>query len=216
MINKKEIYKVWAPEGGRWSGWVRPVPFIAIDDSLKVQEYEEFDIPELLYINEYKNDVAIILDFPGNKSITEGLALAKLGYRPVPIYNGTDEQEGSLSLVNNHGIEYSLMLGAEVLKQINISDSASPVFLTDSNRMNRRKASDSVFDNSWDVYSQDLPTYEYLKKHGIDKVIIRSDMIRKDLNKIFYKFQKNGIKIYFTEGYEEPKLVKLKNIRYKN
>ena len=41
-------------------------------------------------------------------------------------------------------------------------------------------------------------------------------MIRKDINKIFYKFQKEGIKIYFTEGYEEPKIIKLKNIRYKN
>ena len=216
METRKEVYKVWAPENGRWSDWVRPVPFIAINENLKVQEYEEFSIPEIIYINEYKNDTAIILDLPGNKAITEGLSLAKLGYRPVPIYNGTDEQEGSECLVNNHGLEYSLMLGAEVLKQMEISLDASPVFLTDSNRMNRRKVTDSVFDNSWDVYSQDLPTYEYLKKHGIDKVIIRSDMIRKDLNKIFYEFQKNGIKIYFTEGYEEPKLIKLKNIRYKN
>ena len=216
METRKEVYKVWAPENGRWSDWVRPVPFIAINENLKVQEYEEFSIPEIIYINEYKNDTAIILDLPGNKAITEGLSLAKLGYRPVPIYNGTDEQEGSECLVNNHGLEYSLMLGAEILKQMEISLDASPVFLTDSNRMNRRKVTDSVFDNSWDVYSQDLPTYEYLKKHGIDKVIIRSDMIRKDLNKIFYEFKKNGIKIYFTEGYEEPKLIKLKNIRYKN
>lgn len=216
METRKEVYKVWAPENGRWSGWVRPVSFIAINENLKVQEYEEFSIPEIIYINEYKNDTAIILDLPGNKAITEGLSLAKLGYRPVPIYNGTDEQEGSECLVNNHGLEYSLMLGAEVLKQMEISLDASPVFLTDSNRMNRRKVTDSVFDNSWDVYSQDLPTYEYLKKHGIDKVIIRSDMIRKDLNKIFYKFQKNGMEIYFTEGYDEPKLVKLKNIHYKN
>lgn len=216
METRKEVYKVWAPENGRWSGWVRPVPFIAINENLKVQEYEEFSIPEIIYINEYKNDTAIILDLPGNKAITEGLSLAKLGYRPVPIYNGTDEQEGSECLVNNHGLEYSLMLGAEILKQMEISLDASPVFLTDSNRMNRRKVTDSVFDNSWDVYSQDLPTYEYLKKHGINKVIIRSDMIRKDLNKIFYEFQKNGIKIYFTEGYEEPKLIKLKNIHYKN
>lgn len=216
METRKEVYKVWAPENGRWSGWVRPVLFIAINENLKVQEYEEFSIPEIIYINEHKNDTAIILDLPGNKAITEGLSLAKLGYRPVPIYNGTDEQEGSECLVNNHGLEYSLMLGAEVLKQMEISLDASPVFLTDSNRMNRRKVTDSVFDNSWDVYSQDLPTYKYLKKHGIDKVIIKSDMIRKDLNKIFYEFQKNGIKIYYTEGYEEPKLIKLKNIRYKN
>ena len=216
MKTNKEVYKIWAPENSIWSGWVRPVPFIGINENLKVQEYEEFSIPEVLYIKEYQNDTAIILDLPGNKAITEGLSLAKLGYRPVPIYNGTDEQEGSSCLVDNHGIEYSLMLAADVLEQMDFKSDAAPVFLTDSNRMNRQKMSVKIFDNSWDVYSQDLPTSGYLKSNGINKVIIRSDMIRKDINKIFYKFQKEGIKIYFTEGYEEPKIIKLKNIRYKN
>ena len=42
-----------------------------------------------------------------------GLALTKLGYRPVPIFNGVDEQEGSLSVVNNKGIELGLLYGAK-------------------------------------------------------------------------------------------------------
>ena len=98
----------------------------------------------------------------------------------------------------------------------NLDKDASPAFLTDSNRMNRYKASAGVFDNSWDVYPQDLPTAEFFINAGIDKIIVRSDILRKDLNKILYKFQIEGLKIYFTEGYEEPKLIKVKNIRYKN
>ena len=27
----KEIYKIYAPEGAKWTQWVRPVPFVAID-----------------------------------------------------------------------------------------------------------------------------------------------------------------------------------------
>ena len=27
----KEIYKIYAPEQSKWSRWVRPVPFAAID-----------------------------------------------------------------------------------------------------------------------------------------------------------------------------------------
>ena len=27
----KEIYKIYAPMGAKWTQWVRPVPFVAID-----------------------------------------------------------------------------------------------------------------------------------------------------------------------------------------
>ena len=62
-------------------------------------------------------------------------------------------------------------------------------------------------------YAKDSSGNEYSDKRSI---IVRSDILRKDLNKILYKFQKDGLKIYFTEGYDEPKLIKVKNIRYKN
>ena len=68
----------------------------------------------------------------------------------------------------------------------------------------------SIFDNSWDAYAQDLPSSEYFLENGIDKIIIRSETIQKDLNKILFKFQKKGIKILFTDGYEKPKNVKLR------
>ena len=33
----------------------------------------------------------LIVDLPGKMGVLEGLGLAKLGYRPLPLYNGDDE-----------------------------------------------------------------------------------------------------------------------------
>ena len=74
----------------------------------------------------------------------------------------------------------------------------------DKNRTNRFKMDSSVFDNSWDIYDQDMPSAEYFLKNGIKKIIVRGASIQKDLRVILYKFQKKGIQIFFTNGYEKP------------
>ena len=35
----KEIYKIWAPTNKKWVDWVRPVPFVMIDENYKVNEF---------------------------------------------------------------------------------------------------------------------------------------------------------------------------------
>lgn len=208
-MSGKETFKIWAPYGIKWTDWVRPVPFIAIDNNLN-NEFYDFSIPSINYINSLKRDTAFIIDLPSYNSIKEGIALAKLGYRPIPIFNGTNEQLGVISTTNNNIIGPALVWGALELKNIILDNNTSPVFLLDTNRMNRRKMDEGVFDNSWDIYHQDLPTYKYFLDNGINKIVIRSNSIQNDLNKILYKFQKNGVKILFTNGYDEPKEVILK------
>lgn len=205
-----DIFKIWAPTEANWVDWVRPVPFVSIDNRFEAYEVGDFTIPNISYIKELKKDTAIIIDLPGNESIKEGLATAKLGFRPIPIYNGTDEQKGAMATVDNHSIKIGLIKGAKELQKIKISNDAPPTFLLDSNRMNRFKMNVSVFDNSWDIYAQDFPTAEYFLKNGINKIIVRGEKIQKDLRKILYKFQKKEIKILFTNGYEEPKEVKIR------
>ena len=68
---------------------------------------------------------------------------------------------------------------------------------------------ESVFDNSWDIYAQDIPSAEYFLKNDIHKIIVRSDSIQEDLKKILYKIQSKGLEIFFTDGYEPPKKVKI-------
>lgn len=92
MINK-ELFRIWAPVGAKWVDWVRPVPFISINEKTKLYTIENFEISNINYITNLQKDTAIIVDLEGNKSIEEGLGLARMGYRPIPIYNGTNEQE---------------------------------------------------------------------------------------------------------------------------
>ena len=209
-MTNKEIYKIWAPDKKRWVDWVRPVPFINIDDSSSRKEFIDYRIPSINYLKEVLNDTALIIDIPGIASIKEGIALAKLGYRPIPIFNGTDPPIGTISTTNNQIIKPLLIWGAFELKNIKLKNDAPPVFLLDQNRLNRYKINNGIFDNSWDIYDGDLPSPKYLLENGINKIIVRSNFQAKDLQKILYKWKKNNIKIFFTNGYEEPKELKLK------
>ena len=209
-MTNKEIYKIWAPDKKRWVDWVRPVPFINIDDSSSRKEFIDYRIPSINYLKELLNDTALIIDIPGIDSIKEGIALARLGYRPIPIFNGTDPPIGTISTTNNQIIKPLLIWGAFELKNIKLKNDAPPVFLLDQNRLNRYKRNNGIFDNSWDIYDGDLPSPKYLLENGINKIIVRSNFQAKDLRKILYKWQKNNIKIFFTNGYEEPKELKLK------
>ena len=228
----KKIYKIWAPVGAKWVDWVRPVPFIGINEKMETFETGEFKNHLASYIqalNTYQNNmknevsskefnlktnninsVAIIIDLPGIDSIKEGLAVAQMGFRPIPIYNGTEEQLGAMPTVDNSSIKIGLLKGALELKKIKLDKDAPPAFLLDSNRTNRYKMTEAVFDNSWDVYAQDMPSAEYFLSNKINKIIVIGKKLQKDLQKILYGFQRNGIKIFFSSEYGELKEIKIK------
>lgn len=206
-MTSKEIFQIWSPVGKKWVDWVRPVPFIAINEYSKMHRVSNLTIPTIPFLNETCEDAAIIVDLPGIQSVQEGIALAKSGYRPIPIFNGTIPQQNARATVDNQSVGIALTWGASELQNIDISNQALPAFLTDSNRMHRFKMEYSLFDNSWDVYPQDLPSAEYFIHNGIHKIILIGESISKDLKKILYEFQKKKIEIFWTKGYEPPKKV---------
>ena len=205
----KEIYKIWAPENTKWTNWVRPVPCVAIDMYSRRNEFNDFCIPQNIFLNNEMNNTAIIIDLPEYQSIEFGIALTKFGFRPIPVYNGTTEQDGALATTNNYSVEAALIWGANELKNIEINKDANPAFLLDKNRTNRYKMNQTIFDNSWDIYGQDIPSADYLKNNNIESVIVIGDSIQRDLRKILVKYQKKGIKIFLSNGYEMPKKVKV-------
>lgn len=209
-MDKIDIYKVWAPVNVIWSNWVRPVSFIELDIPKSRSEFIDYEIPSVNYLKEIEDNTAIILDESGIDSIKEGIALSLLGYRPIPIFNGTNPNYGVVSTTDNDLIEPLLLWGALELVNIKLDNDALPVFLLDKNRLNRYKINKSIFDNSWDVFPQDLPTYKFFLEHNINKILIKSDKLNKDLEKVLYKYYKNGIKILFTNGYDEIKEIKIK------
>ena len=204
----KEIYKIYAPNGAKWIDWVRPVPFVAID-TYNRKPIANFLDREAMFLKKYQQDTAIFIDLPGKESIELGIGLAHMGYRPIPVFNGTDEQQGAQATTNTYLIESCLINGSQKLKNIKLKNDANPTFLLDSHRTNRYRAKESIFDNSWDLYKQDIPSAEYFKQNGITKIIVVGETIQRDLKKIFLKFQEKGIEIYITDGYTLPKKVKL-------
>ena len=209
-MNNKDVYKIWAPTGEKWVDWVRPVPFILINEELTTDEVYDFSIPNIYYMNELDSKTALFIDTQGYSGIKEGIALAKIGYRPIPVYNGTYEPKGTAANVNSIGIPFALVWGASRLKNIEIKKDAMPAFLLDSNRMSFFRKEISVFDNSWDLYHQDVPSGKYLKENGVEKILVKGERFNRDLKKILYNYQKVGIKIFYTDGYSEAKFVKLR------
>lgn len=203
-MNNKDIYKIWAPFDKTWVDWVRPVPFVAIDNPAA------FIPTKTIYpaITKMEN-TAIIVDLPGTQSVEAGIWLAtQFGYRPIPIYNGVQPQKGARATSDNHSILGALVWGASILSEVKLNDDAPPAFLTDSNRLQRYKSDFSVFDNSWDVYHQDLPTEDFLLQHGIHNILIISNKYAKDLKRIFREHPKKKLSIYITDGYDEIKCIR--------
>lgn len=205
----------------RWSNWVRPVPFINIgmgkkNYSYNFREQHVFDIRDEA-MKLFAKDTAVIVDMPGASSINAGMHLAKEGFRPIPIYNGIIEEENSKSVVDNQTVSEGLMWMAKELSGIKICDDAMPAFLLDSNRLTQYKSKISVYDNSWDVYRQDMPSGEYLKKNSVKRILLISDRISGDLRKILINYRKAGLDIYLKKIYDEPKKIKVRRmIRLKN
>jgi len=205
----KEIYKIYAPNGVKWVEWVRPIPFIAIDiyERKLLAHWVE---RKVMFLDKYKQDSAIFIDLPGNESIELGISLARIGYRPIPLFNGTDGNLKSQTILDTALIESCLINGSEKLKNIHLANDANPVFLLDSYRTNRYRAKESIFDNSWDLYKHDIPSSEYFKQNNISKIIVVGNTIQRDLKKIFLKFQDTGMEFYLTDGYMPMKKVILK------
>lgn len=205
----------------QWSNWVRPVPFINIgmgkkNYSYNFREQHVFDLRDEA-MKPFTKDTAVIVDIPGANSINAGMHLAKEGFRPIPIYNGIIEEENSKSVVDNQTVSEGLMWMAKELSDIKICDDAMPAFLLDSNRLMQYKSKISVYDNSWDVYRQDMPSGEYLINNSVKRILLISDRISGDLRKILINYRKAGLDIYLKKIYDEPKRIKVRRmIRLKN
>ena len=206
----KELYRIWAPENAKWTNWTRPVPFIGIDDNFKPKGSYDYTIPKIEYVEKGKKNIAIMVDLPGFKSIAEGIALIDYGFRPIPLYNGTHAQENALALTDMNAIQAGIVYAAKFLENAKLEEDAPPAFLIDTERLNRCRKDVSIYDNSWDLYHQDMPTAKYFAQNGIDTILVRCEKFSKDLNSIMFDFPKKGVNVYTVNDYQEIKKAKLK------
>ena len=196
MDKRLETYKIWAPPNVFWSQWAKPALFagMANSDHAAPMSAELSDARWLISVDPR---TAIIVDLPNKLGVEEGLALARLGYRPVPLYNGVD---GPNAIVNVKPIAAALLSGADILRGLFVRDDAPPAFLLDAGRMASGGKQPGKYDNRWCVFPQDMPSADCLLERGIERVIVRSQVTRVDLNHVLRRYQDRGIRIFLCDG----------------
>ena len=164
---------------------------------------------EMNWVPASAEKVALVLDLPGPEGVLMGVALAGLGYQPVPLYNAVplpfggphaDDITGAeIAAVNVLPIVNALRMGAEQLAPLDVPFNAPPAFLLDANRRGDEQAMKPVdFDNRSISFTSDFPSANFLAAQGIQRVLlIQKDRLepQSDLAHSLRRWQDGGFKL---------------------
>lgn len=215
---REAIYATWAPEDARWSPWVKPVLFATLDEESRplapaatadvswapparrapepgagASGYREGEAPE----PSAPGSTALVLELPGQRSLELALALAAVGYRPVPVISTTPPPSGAVALVDARPMQGLLGAGADVLRTLSLPADAPPAFALDEGRLPERRASPGQYDNRSLVFPQDFPSAAHLREAGITEVVVvsRVPTVRSDLAHVLARYQEGGLRV---------------------
>jgi hypothetical protein len=212
-LDRDEIYARWSADRARWSRWVKPVLFAHVADPpqtgkepprpplqaealLGPREGDPYRAP-----SKSLRELAVIVDLPGALSVGAGLALAALGFQPVPLYNSVPSARSYEVALDMWPVVYALIAGAPSLQPP--KSDAPPAFLLDARRMTRTHAG-ARFDNTSFCSWTDLPSAEVRRQSGIGEVVLLGEGAPKwDLGVPLLRWQEAGIPLYQSSGIGE-------------
>lgn len=178
-MDKHTLFESWAPTGGRWSPWAKAAPFTLAAEVPTPLPRPPLPAPPWLAAT--SDRPAIIVDCAGPDSVDIGLALARAGFRPVPLFNSLPAPrscviDGVPSRVDAHAILAALIATAPELSARAIPVDAPPAFLLDS----RRGETGGItrypyFDNRSVALASDFPSATLLREHGIHRAVLVHD-----------------------------------------
>ena len=209
MLNKDEILSVWAPSESPWSRWVKTVLFSFCDSNLAIAAFRT-SAPRLNSIPAPGSSV-LIVDLPGEEGVLAGMELARLGYRPIPVYSALPfplnekalpAERRSQTTVDVAPILTTICNETESLKAVRLPAVAPPAFLLDADRrMARIDPSAGIFDNRSVSFETDFPSSDFLLAHGIGSafVIQKGDEIAGDLAQTLLAWQGRGIHVLLKD-----------------
>lgn len=197
MRGNLAAFRRWAPDNVVWAQWAKPVMFANMTGSVTTTPDP---VPTLDWILRVDPETAIVVDLPGERGVLEGLALARLGYRPVPLYNGVRGAAPSATLVPVDKLEDALLAGAEELSRLRLPLQAPPAFLLDADRLNQAGKRPGMYDNRWCVFPQDMPSAAFLRSKGIRRVAVRADTVMDDLKHVLHRYAEQGIGLVHHDG----------------
>jgi hypothetical protein len=163
------------------------------DGAVMAEPIHDRDLPTMPGV---ESSSAVIVDLPGAEAVTAGLSLAKRGFRPVPLFNGTS---GPSPVIDVGPTIRALRAGTELLKASAVSPEAPPAFLLDSRRnASPTESPPGSYDNRWVVLPQDFPSGALLASRGIRSatLIQRGGLtIAGDLAHVLRRWQDGGIHV---------------------
>jgi hypothetical protein len=202
-VHREDVFVAWAPPSAAWSLWVKPVPFAQMPDDIESTAPARSDTVsqcDVSWASSLNRNALIVVDLPGEESVHVGMALARHGYRPVPLFNACT---GPRELVDQRRIQAALHDSAAQLQALPLLADAPPAFLLDELRaMTVRPAQAGAFDNRWRVYAEDFPTVDTLKARGVIKAILvqhRRQPLARDLHMVLWLWERAGIAMALKE-----------------
>jgi len=213
-VTREELFEAWAPPGGTWSNWAKPALFAQLPLVLPADtEPAPYD---LSWVPRPEERVAIVVDLPGAASVHFGLALASLGYQPVPLFNAClppghaaamDPTGENAAVVRLEPIVAALARGADQLRANVPRAGTPPAFLIDADReATHRPVAPDVFDNRSVVFVTDFPSAATLSAHGITRAAVTRQQpgpIGADLTYALQVWQQAGVKLE-SKSLSEP------------
>jgi hypothetical protein len=212
-MDRDAVFEAWAPRDGAWSAWAKPVLFAHVESATT----RDFHLPRPTWIRQELLSVgpsaeryrasaregtsALVVDLPGIEGVSLGLALADLGFQPVPLYNALPAAQ---AIVPMDDVIHALVVGAEELDRNGPSPTAPPAFLLDARRHGEGlPVRGGHFDNRSLVFSTDFPSASRLRDGGVRAVILiqnRSDSVRPDVAQVLAGWQKEGLPIFLLHA----------------
>lgn len=219
-MDASQLFETWAPPDSVWSRWAKPALFAetAADPAASpmmpgvMPGSPELPPPPASPREETRLRVledsatGFVLDLPGAQSVELGLALARAGYRPVPLFNTADHPA---AVVNVRPVLDQLKAGAEEVSRLPARPGAPPAFLLDSGR-GTGLPGPGKFDNRWIVFPQDFPSATFLLAQGVRRVVLLqpktpADQPQEDLAHVLRRWQEAGVEIYLQDpSVDEP------------
>ena len=209
-MNQAEVWEAWAPEHAWWSPWAKPV-LIAQFEAADFARPGSFDWEslDLTALPTSGDRTAIVVDLPGLESVRYGLALAKRGFQPVPLFNGC---HGPRAVVPVEALQSAMMYAASVLAAMKVESRAPPAFLLDANRLNDAgQARPGQFDNRWMTFPQDFPSGGLLLSRQIETAVLLQEGSRvgDDLAHVLLEWKDAGIRMQLANRHSPSKPVAL-------
>jgi hypothetical protein len=191
----ENLFEVYAPDASPWSAWVKPVLFAQMKQPSTRGDGSELSEPDVSWAPLAGKGSVLVVDLEGAASVAAGIALARRGYRPVPLFNGVHD---SNALIDVEPIVRALEAGAGALHEMALASDAPPAFLLDARRRRGSPSGPGRFDNRWIVFPQDFPSGTLLLSHRLRDAVVWTGADARpedDLVHVLRRWQDAGLKI---------------------